>query len=443
MKRFIFTLFLIPGLLLAQHSVKGIFTPAKSYNVILLYKVTPTISEYVANAKIDEHGHFEIQLDSTLEKGVYRMVYAVPQEDYNFDVIVNGKEDIELSFNAETGVTYQNSFENKLLSSYTNSMSMVTQSIGNYFRERSTDTTALNTIFETQRTTQENYENAAKGTIALEFIKANKPYTPSGYLDIRSYVKALKTHYFDYIDFNNPVLQSSSFLTEKMLNYVFGMSSRSKDKVATFKTNIDVVCNKMKGAPKEVQRVLLFDLWQQMVDLKMESVANYISETYLMDVAVTLNDQDLLRTLILHRDLSNGTKAPDFSLDVIENGTTVTKKLSELDLPDHNIIVFWSTGCSHCLDEVPQLQKFINGIEALEVKVIAIALEDEPTKWNELQKTYPEFLHVYGEGKWDNDIVESYGVKATPTYFILNKDKEIIGKPEDIEALKAFFQQDN
>lgn len=442
MKRILIIALLIPGFLLAQHSIKGIFTPAKSYNVLLLYKVTPTISEYITNANIGENGHFEIKLDSTLQKGVYRLVYAVPQEDYNFDVILNGKEDIELSFNAETGVTYENSFENKLLTSYTNSMSMVTQSIGNYFRQKSEDTTALSNIFKTQRETQEGYERAAKGTIAFEFIKANKPYTPNKYLDIKSYVSALKIHYFDSIDFNNPTLQSSSFLTEKMLNYVFGMSSKSDDKTATFKANIDVVFNQMKDAPNEVKRILLVDLWQQMVDLKIETVANYISEKYLMDIAVGLNDQELLHTLILYKDLSNGTKAPDFSLEVMVDGKKTIKKLSQLDLADHNIIVFWSSGCSHCLDEVPQLQNYVNSKADQKIKVIAVALEDEPSKWNEIIKKYPEFIHVYGAGKWNNDIVQSYGVKATPTYFILNQNKEITGKPEDFEAVQAFFEKE-
>ncbi|TNJ45415.1 redoxin domain-containing protein [Tamlana fucoidanivorans] len=439
MKHIILILYLIPSFLLGQHVIKGTFSPAESYNVLLLYKVTPTISEYVANAKIDDMGKFEIKLDSTIQKGVYRLVYAMPQEDYNFDVIYNGKEDVELKFNAETGVTYESSFENRLLTSYTNSMSMVTQSIGNYFRRKSRDTTALNTIFKTQRETQANYENAAKGTIALEFIKANKPYTPKGYTDIDLYIKSLKKHYFDFVDFSNPTLQSSNFLTEKTLNYVFGMSSKNADKITTFKQNIDVVSQKMKVAPIEIQRILLFDLWQQMADLKIEPVANYIAEEYLMDIAVKLNDQELLHTLILYKDLSNGTKAPDFSLEV-DGKNKGLGKLSNLNVAEHYVLIFWSSGCSHCLDEVPQLKMFVDELPKVTVKVVAIGLEDEPTKWNALIPKYSDFIHVYGQGKWENHIAASYGVKSTPTYFILNKAKEILDKPEDFEAVKAFFK---
>jgi thiol-disulfide isomerase/thioredoxin len=440
MKNLLIIALLCPYLLLAQHTIKGVFSPAKDYNIALLYKVTPAISDYVSNAEIQKDGSFEFKLDSTATKGMYRLVYAVPQEDFNFDIIYNGKEDIELTFNSETGVTFKKSSENKLLASYTNSMSMVTQSIGNYFGQQSNDTTALKEIFKTQKNTQLSFENAAKKTMALEFIKANKPFIPKKVLDVESYIQKLKSHYFDYVDFNNQTLQSSSFLEEKMLNYVFGMTNDDLDEISNYKANIDVVCTAMQVAPKNVKRILLLDLWQQMTDLKLEPVANYISEKYLMDIAVSLNDQELLHTLILYKDISIGNKAPDFSLDIKVKNELQPKKLSEISIANHYIILFWSSGCSHCLDEVPQLQKFVNTQEEGSIKVIAIGLEDEPTKWNTVIKSYPEFIHVYGKDKWDNEIGNAYGVSSTPTYFILNKKKEIASKPENFDGLKLFFE---
>ena len=439
MKRLFFLSLLVPSLLLAQHTVKGVFSPPKDYNVVLLYKVTPTISKYISNAEINKDGSFKIKLDSTVTKGIYRLVYAVPQEDYNFDIIYNGKEDIELAFNSETGVEFKKSIENKLLASYTNSMSLVTQSIGNYFSKQSKDTTALKAIFKTQKETQSSFEKAAKEFMALEFIKANKPYVPLKIEDVNVYSNNLKEHYFDYVDFNNKTLQSSSFLQEKMLNYVFGMSSDLEDEITNYKKNIDVVCNKMKDTPNKVKRILLVDLWQQMVDLNYEPVANHIAEKYLMDVAVALNDQELLGTLILYKNLSIGNKAPDFNVEIKQKEKLITKKLSELNVAENYILVFWSSTCSHCLDEIPQLQTYIQSKEKGLVKVVAVGLEDEPYRWKDLTYSFPEFIHVYGEGKWDNEIGDAYGVISTPTYFILNKDKKIVEKPEDFETLKAFF----
>jgi len=442
-KRILFLIALLPIILLAQNTIKGTFSPAKDYNFALLYKVKPTISDYVSNAEIQEDGSFEFKLDSTNTRGMYRLVYAVPQEDYNFDIIYNGKEDIELTFNSETGVEFKKSTENKLIASYTNSMSMVTQSIGNYFSQESKDTTALKTIFKTQKETQENFEKAAKDTIVLEFIKANKPYIPQQVEDVKTYINNLKIHYFDHVDFNNKTLQSSNFLEERMLNYVFGMSSESKNELENYKENIDVVYSYMKDAPNEVQRILLFDLWQQMSDLGFESIANYIAENYLMDVAVSLNDQELLHGLILYKNISKGNVAPDFDIELKEKDKLVEKKLTELKAAENYIIVFWSSTCSHCLDEVPQLQTFVKFLEKDKVKVIAIGLEDEPYKWKDLTYNYPEFIHIYGEGKWDNKIGDDYGVTSTPTYFILDKDKKIISKPIDFKAVKAFYQEES
>tara|TARA_R110000868_G_scaffold257374_5_gene514507 strand:- start:1681 stop:3009 length:1329 start_codon:yes stop_codon:yes gene_type:complete len=442
MKRLLFILVLLPSILLAQHTIKGKFSPAKDYNVALLYKVTPTLSEYISNSEVSKDGSFQFQLDSTATKGMYRVVYAVPQEDYNFDIIYNKKEDIELKFNAETGVEFLTSSENKLITSYTNSMSMVTQSIGNYFRQQSKDTTALKAIFKTQRETQLNFEKAAKGMIALHFIKANKPYIPYKFENVKTYGNNLKKHYFDYVDFNNKTLQSSSFLEERMLNYVFGMSDETLNEAANYKKNIDVFCKVMNDVPNEVKRILLVDLWEQMRDLGFESVANYISETYLMDIAVALNDQELISGLMLLINTAIGEKAPDFSFEIEKDKKLVTKKLSELNSAKNYIVVFWSSTCSHCLDEIPQLYNFIKSKEKGLLKVVAVGLEDESKKWNELTKIYPEFIHVYGEGKWDNEIGDAYGVTSTPTYFILNKDKKIILKPENFESLKDFFEDE-
>ena len=442
MKHLFFLTVFLPGILIAQHTIDGKFSPAKDYNVALLYKVTPTLSEYITNAEVEEDGSFQFKLDSSATKGMYRVVYAVPQEDYNFDIIYNGKEDIDLTFNSETGVTFQNSVENKLLASYTDSMSMVTQSIGNYFRQQSEDTLALNAIFKTQSETQSGFEAAAKNTMALCFIKANKPYIPKKFKDVSTYVDSLKAHYFDYVDFNNETLQSSSFLEERMLNYVFGMSFNTVDEIAGYKKNIDVFCDAIKSVPIKVKRILLVDLWQQMADLSHESVANYISENYLMDIAVSLNDQELLHGLILFKNLSIGSAAPDFSFGAGKDKKEIAKKLSKLNVAERYIILFWSSACSHCLDEVPQLQTYMQSKGKGEVKVVAVALEEDTTKWKGLISNYPEFIHVYGAGKWDNKIGNDYGVTATPTYFVLDKDKHIVSKPENIEALKDFFEKE-
>ena len=438
LNKFFINLLLLPGMLFAQHTIKGTFDSPKDYKVVLLYKVTPTVSNYLNNTKVDKNGVFEFSLDSTATAGIYRIVYAVPQEDYNFDVIYNGKEDIELTFNSETGLKFLKSEENKLLSAYTNSLYSVTQSISNYYREQRKDTMAIRAIFKNQREMQEAYEKKANGMIVSHFIKANKPYIPKKYENISTYVNNLKTHYFDHVNFKDRILQSSSFLEERMLNYVFGMRPDGIDEVANYKKNIDRFYSAMKtDLPIKAKRILLVDLWEQFKDLGQDKVANYIAESYLMDIAVELNDQQLIRDLMVLINTGIGEEAPDFAIEMTQNGKKVMKHLSELNLAKQYVVVFWSSTCAHCLNELPNFSRYIKNYPG--VKVIAIGLEDGPDNWEKVKKGFPDFIHVYGAGHWDNEIGNIYGVRATPTYFILDKNKHIINKPNTLEDLEEFF----
>ncbi|RLD29297.1 MAG: TlpA family protein disulfide reductase [Bacteroidetes bacterium] len=437
-KKLVFVIMVLPTIVVAQHTIKGHFSPAKDYEWVVLYEVTPISSLFIANTEVNDEGYFEFQLDSTITKGMYKLVYALPQEENNFDIIYNAKEDVEFTFNNETGIEYKFSIENQIVSSYTNSMSLISQSIGNFFQQQSTDSLALASIFKTQRETQSNFEEAAKETIASHFIKANKPYIPEDFEDIKTYINNLKIYYFDHVDFNNEILQSSSFLIERILNYVFGMYSENEEEIITYENNIDDVFLAMKDADHLIKKTLLEVLWQQMVDANFEEVANYISDNYLIGLAEALDDRELVEGLTLYKSLSIGNVAPDFSLESKEE--TTTNHLSNLNTAENYIIVFWSSTCAHCLNEIPQLQAYLNALEKGKLQVIAIGLEDEPFRWRNETLKYPEFIHVLGLGKWKNEIGNSYNVTATPTYYVLDKAKKIIAKPYDFENLKKFLE---
>ncbi len=435
MKKYLITALLFPLLIHAQYSIKGTFSPAENYEWLLLYKVLPEYSSYIDRASIDKTGNFEFVLDSTFTKGIYRVVYAVPQDEFNFDIIFNAKEDVSLTFNEETGIEYRESVENKLLTSYTNSMAMISQSIGNYFREQSQDSTALLSIFKTQRETQTEFENISENTIASYFIKANKPYIPDQYEDISTYISNLKAHYFDHVDFGSEVLQSSSFLIERVLNYVFGMAPES-DVVEAYKSNVDDVVEKMKYATPFTQKMLLQIIWQQMAEASYENVANYISDTYLMKIAQTTNDEALVKELELFKKLSFGQMAPNFDIQIAKGGNLIDTSLYDLDSSECYVVVFWSSTCSHCLEELPKLRETIKETDSKQLQIIAIGLEDNETQWKNETINYPGFIHVLGLGKWDNEVGNAYNVKATPSYFVLDKNKKIISKPLDFEALR-------
>lgn len=438
----LFVLFLfITTFCVGQNAIKGTFTPAEEYKFVILYKVTPSTSIYTANSQIENDGKFEFKLDSTATKGMYRVVYALPQDEHNFDFIYDGKEDIELDFNPETGLTFKVSSENILYDSYLKSMELVSNTVGSFYKQESTDEKALEEIFKTEKETQQEFETAAEGTIALSFIKASRPYIPESYEDFETYIANAKTHYFDFVDFNDESLQSSNFLIERMLNYVFGMVDEGEDAKETYKSNIDAFAKVVSNADKSIQKTLFEVLWIQMSEGDVEEIANHITNSYLMDLAVELKDDVLIEAITVYKNTSIGEIASDFSFEVIEEEKPITKNLLDLDEAERYIVFFWSSTCSHCLEEIPQLKSYVAESEKGALKVVAIGLEDELYRWKNMTYDFPDFYHVYGDGKWDNEIGNSYNVTATPSYFVLDANKKIIEKPEDIVALKKYLQE--
>jgi thiol-disulfide isomerase/thioredoxin len=439
-KKILFVLTLLPSLLLAQHTIKGTFTPAKEFKFAFLYRVTAETSVFINNANIAEDGSFEMTLDEKDKPGTYRIVYAQPQDEYNFDLLYNGKEDIVLEFDLEKGVTFVESSENKMLTSYNKSMSMVGASINNYYSQNKKDVEGFNSVFKILNDTQNEFEKATEGTLAYNFIKAGRPYTPNEYEDVLTFSKHVKDTYFTPIDFGNETLQNSNFLIESTLNYVFGFSNPENGN-EDFKSNINDVAKASKNHPK-IQKVLLEILWNQFAQEENETVANHIATNYLIQLANNTNDTELSEKMTYFKNASIGNIAPDFEIKTTNNkGVTTTKKLSKLDTTNNYLIFFWSTTCSHCLDEIPKLKAYAAGVSKDQLQVIAIALDNDLYRWKNMTYDYPEFLHVFGQGKWDNPIGNNYNVGATPSYFMLDKNKKIIGKPYDFEAFKIDFEK--
>ena len=431
MKNIIFALFLLPLLGFSQ-SVKGNFSPAEEFSYAFLYEATPQGANYVDRGKLDSEGNFEIAIDSTVAPGIYKIVYAIPPEENNFDFIYDGKETVAFNFSYEKGVEFTESEENKLWTSYLKSMDAVNMTISNFYSKDNEDETGFKSIFKVVKDTQLAYEESANGKLVSAFITANRPYIPTEYEDISTYSKNLKKQYLSQIDFSNYLLQSSSFLVDRVTGYVFDIVQNPSD--TTYKQHIDDVAATINSNNLGIKANLLEILWQRFVTQENHDVANYITEKYLLELANKTENKVLAETITSYKNTSIGTKAPNFDIPLTDNKTN----LHQLEDAENYLVIFWSSGCGHCLNELPKVKALIANNPKL--KVVAYGLENDDIKWSEEIKNYPDFTHVIGLGKWENPIVKTYGVAATPMYFLLSASKIIMAKPYDYEALEVVLK---
>lgn len=437
MRKLIILLTFLPSFLMAQHSIEGVFSPVEDFTYAFLYKSSPTGAEYVDRAKVDEKGHFKIKLDTTETAGIYKIVYGVPQEINNFDLIYSGKEDVVLHFSLTEGLEFKESNENKLWASYTNSIEMINRAISNFYAHKSDDKEAFMDIFKTLKETQDAFELASKGTMASVFIKANRPYIPEAYEDISTYSKNLKDTYLANVDFSNPLLQSSEFLTDRVRAYIFGMSPEATEDF--YKHQIDNLVNYIGEDNSEIKTALLQAIWSNMLQIEEDNVANYIADTYLLKLATEANDTMLVKVLTIHKNNSVGATAIDFPIRTDVNGMMVETTLHNLAMADNYLLIFWNSGCSHCLDQLPEIRKTVDQIDPKTLQVIAYGTQGEDVTWESEILKYPKFIHIIDSGTPRRYVSHEYGVESTPTYFILDKDKKIIAKPDSLEELQTLL----
>ncbi len=432
MKNLLVLLLVLPVLTFAQ-SVEGTFTPAEDYSYAFLYHATPERANYIDRGQLDAEGHFKIDLDSTLTPGIYKIVYATPPEENNFDFIYDGKEQVAFNFSLEKGVQFTISEENKLWDSYLKSMDMINQTISNYYGKKNKDKKGFQAIFKTLKDTQTAYEELAEGKLVARFIKANRPYIPTDYEDISTYSKHLKAHFLSQVDFSDALLQSSSYLTDRVTAYVFNMVMNPDETV--YKSHIDDVATAIGNDDLGIKTSLLQMLWQTFVDLDHANMANYITNTYLLELAKQTKNEDLEEMLIAYKNTHVGALAPDFEIQLSDTKTS----LHQLEGAKHYLLIFWSSTCSHCLNELPQVKKLVANHP--ELKVVAFGLENEKSHWEKEIKQYPMFIHTKGLNKWENPIVKTYGISATPTYFLLDASKNIVAKPYNYEGLELALKK--
>ncbi|MDT7828560.1 thioredoxin-like domain-containing protein [Pricia sp. S334] len=424
--------------LTAQYSISGTFTPAKNYRWLIVYLLKAGEQAYTADTAIKD-GKFSLSLPAHSAPGTYRLVYAVPQEEFYFDVIYSGKEDIQLKFDAEKGVSFTASKENRIFNAYFRQINAAKQAFIDFYQAGKTDKDAFERLSERLRTVQEGYEKESAGLLAHNFIAANRPYIPSEYETGQIYWQHKKDQYFRHLDLTDPILQGSAFLKDKLTNYIFTAilnENRSQEETENLLCqNVDKVASELKDTEESYRFHIFHSLHNTAMAGRFNVTADYILDTYMRPLAQVTGNQKTIDQLEIQHRLQIGSIPPD----IIWKDDNVTKRLSEMDGAECYVLIFWSSTCSHCLHQLPPLHEELKKFP--DVKVLAIGLEDGKKSWEKESAKLPGFVHVLGLDHWDNRYAELYEIRRTPTFFVLDSDKRIIAKPKSDKELLTFLNE--
>jgi len=443
-KKIIFSVLLFSQVLIGQNYVKGKMNPANDqYTWIILYQLKGAKQVYIKNASL-QNGAFKIPIPATAPAGMYRLMYKMDQKS-QVDFIYN-KQNVEVTFdpaNPTQSVKFLVSDENKLYSNYLKQSKTLQHQLDSlqleYLNDNSQEKNISNLYTKTlvkYQNIQLEYKIKSKGLQAQHFIIANQIYFPAKLLKTpQEFLNSKKQHYFDFINFEDEVLKNSIFITEKVIDYEFYLNVADDVEVQNklYKKSINEMVKRIGDDIQLKSDILTTSLYNFN---KMENAAlmEYVLTNFYTKLPKEFQNAEVIKDTKMKLKLAIGKAAPDFSWQ--ENG--ITKKLSDINLGNHYILVFWSTTCSHCLHEIPLLHEFSNTLK--DVHVIGFTLENDDTGYKKYSKLYPDWTNILGLKKWQNKTARMYEIRATPTYFILDKNKKIVAKPNHFEDVKAFFK---
>ncbi len=421
----------------AQGSIAGNFSPPKDFKWLIAYELTPNGERYSVDSAVRD-GSFELEMPLTAQAGMYRLVYAVPQDEFYIDVIYNKKEYVKFNFNLQDGLTITNSEENKWYREYFSKITAAQDKLIEFYETNNEPNKEYTGIIKELNAIQTSFEEKHATTIAHKFIKANRSYIPSEFEDLEKFLKNKKQHHFDHLTINDPVLQGSNFLTDKFASYVFSAlptDITTKEQLAIeVNKNVKTTAEFIKSTQICFQERSMHQLWKIADVNDMPSVQDYIFKNHLKKLAIANNNQKLVDELELAARLRIGAVSPDITWQA--NGKK--HSLLTMEEAENYLLVFWSSTCSHCLKELPALHEEVKEYDNL--KIIAIGLEDDNVNWKEVSATLPGFNHAIALGRWESEYAHTFGIQSTPTYFILDSEKRFLAKPESDKEVVEFLE---
>lgn len=403
-----------------------------------------------------ENGVYHFKKDKQLQGGVYLIVLS--KEKY-YDFILSGDEP-KFSIEADTvnfvrSVKFEGSKENDILFSYRK-----------FLMEKSSEAAALNKQMSIQQDPASKEITRQKlmgmqtevnafmkkvvadneGTFAAKVIEANFepeipkqiPLNADGSKDSTFAYRYYKSHYWDHIDFSDERMLKTPFLQTKIEKYFKDLVYQVQDSIIK---DADHLINLSKQNP-EVYRYVLWNVTNKYENIDivgLDGVFVHLAENHYLKDATWLDStqrakfQERVRIL---KPLQTGKVFPEL---IVADTTGREMKVNNGN-GKYTIVYFYSPDCGHCKESAPELMKYYeeNKSDGIEIYNIAVDYEIDKIK---------KFINTYKVGPlknvWDSKgryyFREKFDIYSTPTSYILNEKKEIIGKRIPIEEFGRFI----
>jgi len=426
----------------AQTAINGTINSPEGYAWVHLYGYAKGNQILIAKAPITKEGAFTISLKENTVAGVYRLNYHTAKKQY-IDLLIENKQPICITidpYNEEQPVSFCGNSINTTLQAYyatqqqpLTNLSILYEVLQNYAKKTKLYKVALKAFKKNKKQYTSNVDAySQKNKLLHTYLRYKAPYfvDPTIHTYLQQY-NAYENYFANYSILDTVFVNSPDF-QQVVVGYLRSMQQEGEHKeisIKQYKTNVDKLMHWAKE-DEVLQEEIAKNISYGFKQMDMEELTQYIDENYLAEQCDADENTNLQKRLATYKRLAKGKVAPSFSIEH-------AKKLEDIHAT-YTIVAFWASWCGPCKAVLPSVHQYIK--TRADIQVVAIGLDEEATDWNTEKEYYPNWIHVRAAKKWEDQIAIDYGIHATPTFFVLDKEKKIIGKYKNLRELKEILE---
>ncbi len=235
---------------------------------------------------------------------------------------------------------------------------------------------------------------------------------------------------FREIDFNHPNFKTSGLFKELIEGHFMLLENMGQ--------NLESVYAQMNNSTDYLITSLKEN--DSLLNTVSEALLKYFEKRSLYPAAAHLSNQMLTQNqCVLNTSLANsmqkyrvlkvGNIAPDIQLDANTTLSSIKKPV---------LLVFGASWCPYCKDEALELLKYYHSWkEKVQLEVVYLSIDTDEQAYKTAYQNAPWQIYCDYKG-WDTQAAKDYFINATPSYFLLDKNREILVHPKSIEHVNTW-----
>lgn len=427
-----------------QHKVEGSISGYPNKNLLLL-EYFGDKHQIIDSTRTDGNGWFSFELPENTPSGLYSLA-AASSPLFNF---IYNNENVILKYDPSTfrPPEFIESVENMVYYDYLVNRDLFDQKaemiidILRYYPETDSFYQSSGEHFLEIQSTFGAYSemliNEYPESLVSHIIASDRPVMYPDNMEWDYYISYNQKHFLDEVNFNDSVLINTNILTAKAIDYLgfYAISGQNKDlQEDLFIQAVDTILHRaMENS--NVYNFLMQYLIEGFEMYGFDRVISHIAANY--EPANTCVNEELKTELQKRvenlRLLAVGNTAPDIEFIAEVNGFSALSDIGN----ERILVLFWASWCPHCNQMIPQLMDLYEDTELHNFEVLAVSLDTNYTDYTETLSGYATKWINYADLKgWDSKPAVDYSIYATPTMFLLDKNRKILARPVTVQDLR-------